>query len=227
MSQPLVYAIAETEKVNERIQEWRKETAKTVKQFVLPKRHRDSQELPQGLAEVYTALAHPDSVYEFNLKEIQRNLISPYLEHNIILKGVANGSMSSVEEAYDELNEVNSGIRRFLPRRENLAHNHRVEELEELIGYSPYLEKKGIFRPDNFVTVGAYSTAGFIAFGSFLCALQGVETSLATLVIGPTSLALGTVFGSLAQKQREKSFIERGKSDAQYLDSKLKELSLL
>jgi len=107
---------------------------------------------------------------EIDISEVERKLIREY-EGNPVLDDAIHGRQS-IRESLDELAQVNTGIRKFLPRRKNKAHNERLEQLGQLVTKPDHLSAVGVWYTDNVVTgavgVSALTFATCYAVAKFL-----------------------------------------------------------
>ena len=94
--------------------------------------------------------------------ETQRSLLRNY-EDNPIFYDAIHGKQS-LSESLEELAEVNKGVRKFLPRRRNKAHNERIGQLGELISRPNQLKAYGILALDNIVSMAVVLST--ITFGA-------------------------------------------------------------
>ena len=93
------------------------------------------------------------------IHETEEGLLAKYKERNPILRDVLAGE-TSVSDTLRELDAVRSMVPRWLPRRENPAHNERVRYLAELIEPVDHLYMPGVFSMDNPLTAAAYGLIG-------------------------------------------------------------------
>lgn len=84
-----------------------------------------------------------------DIPEYQKRIMREY-ESNPVLNDAIQKKIS-IEDSLSELAQVNRPILRLLPRTRNKAHNQRLDQIGELIGYSHHLRRNGLFILDNFI----------------------------------------------------------------------------
>lgn len=158
-------------------------------------------------------------ISEEEILNMQRRCFNQY-QHNAVLADAVRGD-KPLEKSLEEVKNKYGWIRRLLlPRRKNKEYNQKIQELDELIGYTGIRPATGIFMPDNLLTVSAYSTA--LVFG--LVYLSGlslsnklsspeISTGLSALMVPINALILATF-----------SIDDHVKAQAKYIDEKIEKL---
>lgn len=159
---------------------------------------------------------------ETETKENMRRAFHQYYNSNETLSDAIKGT-KTVAQSLDELAEVDRGWRKFLPRRENSAHNTRVEQMEELIGPTN-LRTRGLLAPDNFLggllfgTLGSYGVCkGYDALSSSPGLYSIPEAIVVATLIG------GLLMGLLCQSAGRNLYRPRNE-EAEYIDQTIQEL---
>nr|MBA4405549.1 hypothetical protein [Nanoarchaeum sp.] len=112
--------------------------------------------------ELCEELPRPKPILEFfhsRDSEVQKRIISAY-ENNTVLDDAINGRQS-IDDSLSELAEINKGWKVMLPRRKNKSHNKKIEQLGELITEPRGLISRGLFYPDNAVSLTCYAAIAF------------------------------------------------------------------
>lgn len=168
---------------------------------------------------------------EVDINGLQLNLFDSY-DNNSVLSDAKVGKLS-IEDTIAELEQINRGIRKFLPRAVNKAHNDRLKDLGDLISMPTNLKTRGIFFPDNIITVA--TEIGIIAYAAFYAvsmyalpsaAFTPDQNELAMHLckfVAPTALTAmaAPLTGAIINSYR---ITEMPIDEARYLDNKIKEL---
>jgi hypothetical protein len=164
---------------------------------------------------------------QIDVENLQRALFRKY-EKNPVLYDDITGKQT-IEKSLDELAQVNKGIRKLLPHRQNKAHNERLEQLGELVTEPRGLHTYGILMPENFITAQLeFSGLTFLGFYLYSKAISPIfsaspEMVYQTQILIPAFMCLTLVpimcFGISSDR-----FERLPRQEAQYLDAKVKEL---
>jgi len=84
---------------------------------------------------------------------LENNLWNPVISDSVERHRTADASYRTVEEVYQELLERAGGWRRLLPQRRDPAHNAQLDHFVPLIMETQDLRRRGVYVPDNFVTM--------------------------------------------------------------------------
>ncbi len=152
-----------------------------------------------------------------NILTLQKTIIGGYKTNPILLNAINN--RKTIEKTLEELTTIHNGVKFFLPRRKNKAHNKKIEELGELVTCHEHLKTNGVFAFDNFVSAGGCS--GTIAFGAAYClyAYSNVFSNSSDVWMSAfVAMAIGAVIGLNANYSARTG--SSPKIEARYLDRK-------
>ncbi len=156
-----------------------------------------------------------EDIPKFNVEEHQKKIIKNYETNPILIESVKG--LQSIEETFLELKEQKfKGIKKYLPKRKDKIHNQRVNNLDNLVGYT-HLDTRGILFPDNFITAAIYGSAFLYGVFSLLAEPNEATEHFRNIFSPLGGIMVGGVFqltGAPTPKIEE----------AKYLDSKLIEL---
>lgn len=220
MKQTLYQKIKESEKLNDRLKVDVKKFQESLESF---------KNLP-GYSRISLG-----EIPEINVFAVQKNLIEEY-KNNPVLRDAIQGKIS-IEDSLSELAQVNRPIWRLFPRRKNKAHNERLDQIGELLGYPYHLKTRGIFIPDNFIggiamcatvgygisnilfylSEGLAPNADYIQIAGEITSLNNMRTAFPALF----TLVLGPILGGMMQGDRSGNLPI---DEAKYLDGKVKEV---
>jgi len=150
---------------------------------------------------------------------------------NYTLLGAMEGGQSVTDALYNA-SQINTGLRRFLPRRKDEKHNRRVLELQELLSnlsddslIKDTLHAKGTFSPSAPLNFFLYGTGGTAAGGGILAGLNDSPSIAGGMILGGLFMGISTGLAGLATV----SAYSNNKlpwENAEYLDNKIQELDL-
>ena len=163
-------------------------------------------------------------VPEIDVREVQRGIIKKF-EKNLVLCEAMTGRQS-IEDSLSELAKVRRPVRRLFPIAKNKAHNERLEQIGELIGYPRQLRTNGILAPDNFFSGVAMTTA--MAFGagyliSKIAFVQPIDAELMSLFRNELPIAMSLVMAPLGGMAFHITGENLPIGAARYVDSKVQE----
>ena len=153
---------------------------------------------------------------QIDIKKYQEDLILQY-EKNPVLSNALSGNQG-IEESLQEASDINRGIRKFLPRRIDSAHNQRLDYIGELVSYPCSLRSRGILFPDNIITG---SIESFVVSQALFYATMGNSAKI------PDYLFIGGVMGiigGIALNMDRFLLSDLSKQEAKYLDTKFDEI---
>ncbi|HYD02754.1 MAG TPA: hypothetical protein VEC16_00490 [Alphaproteobacteria bacterium] len=105
----------------------------------------------ERIKEIYTDITN---LTEGLLQEEEKAAMIKY-ENNTVFRDAINKKIS-VHDTFQELYKVNKGLKKFLPRQTNPAHNKRATELNELVNVGNGLQTRGLIHYDNVFNSGLY-----------------------------------------------------------------------
>lgn len=173
-----------------------------------------------------TAVLPKETLPAISVPDYQRKIIKSYDTHPMVsaaLKGV-----KSIEAKVDELISVNDGFFKIvLPKRENAGHNAEVDKLGELISPTWCLKTKGFFSPIVPANMAAYLSF-FVGSGGAVAGYTTGQSGTAAVIGSAIGVAYSVLFvicfSGLSQYVAFKDVARDLKRQANYVDSKIKEL---
>lgn len=191
----------------------------------------DFESLACSFNEIFNGLPVSESylklLHEGDLK-FQKRIISDY-ENNPVLNDAVEGRQS-ISDSLSELAQINKGWKVMLPRRKNKAHNERIEQMGELISEPSGLITRGLFYPDNAVSLTCYTAVALTILEKVLLnydllvgnnpieIAKSLRDFAKTSVVG--SIGMGLICGWSDNERTTKLPF----GQAQYLDEKILEL---
>lgn len=154
-----------------------------------------------------------------DIYEATQKLFKQY-EGNPVFDDAIKGKQS-LEESLDELTQINKGIRKILPWRKDRVHNERLSQLGELISEPEHLRAKGIFIPNNVVSLGVFGETLVVGACYAMEKINGLNYGeLLSWAPAQSAVFLG-VAGVMFNIQR---LMPLPTQEARYLDAKIKEV---
>ncbi|MAG78900.1 hypothetical protein CMI40_00810 [Candidatus Pacearchaeota archaeon] len=159
------------------------------------------------------------------LKSTQKEIINNH-KNSISKQSIDTSLYRPFEKNLLELKKNSNGVWKYLPRRKNSEFNKEVRKLKDLIPSANYLERKGIFKMDNFLNGAAFG--GLISLGTFaglayLFDNDIMETISQTWLFSTSFSLCGGLMAQRKRKDNNEKIVESIK-EARYLDKKIKEL---
>lgn len=167
---------------------------------------------------------------KIDIASAQRSIFSEYKDNEFLKSALRK--TKSLEESADELTEPYWGVRKYLPRLKDKYHNDKIKKLTELVPHAICFEKRGLLWPDNPLTFGL--GLGSLAFGGIyfglglLKQIVKVKDSDDTpqIILGSIFQLMMTVISTAGAALAIPSMRGFLREEAQYLDNKIKELSI-
>ena len=167
---------------------------------------------------------------KIDIPSAQRSIFSDYKDNEFLRSALRR--TKSLEESADELTKPYMGIRKYLPRLKDGEHNDKVEQLTELVPHAICFKTRGILYPDNPLVVGA--GLGSLAFAGIYFGVDLMKLSIdkesreTTRIFFASIFQLGIIAASIASIAlvipSMRAFLSE---EAQYIDNKIKELSIV